>query len=626
MTENSALSSGQQLVVLLHGFRGNNQSFADIIDLAKAAFPGAILHKPELPHGRTFARIRAAKIVADQIAEITKLCEQNEFSDIVLMGHSMGAVMARRILLEASGLDKHWHGSENVGEPGSDNALCVEPEFAQTKRYKWVNRVSRLVLLAGMSRGWSIDNAKGGLQQFYWTLGSFIGHAMPGAKPTIFDIRKGCPFIVQTRLRWLDYVRSSGKKPQVVQLLGTVDQMVSPNDSVDYADISHSDQFILAEVPHTGHADVVKLRPGRGVYQTQEICQLRRDIIHAAMTGDQKLLSEYAIPRDYLDDELPLAPDPEVEDVLFVIHGIRDKGYWTKKIAARVKAVASGLGKRFVSRTPSYGYFPILPFLLPWHRRKKVEWLMDQYVESRTSYPDADFHYMGHSNGTYLCARALLDYPAVSFRRIMFAGSVVRPDYPWKQLVNGGRVDKIYNAVATKDVVVALFPHGLRWFKGFFDLGGAGHQGFHEKGLDYALFQLDYPSGSDSARKYVIGGHSSAKQESQWDEIADFIVKAKNPPAQNDDFASRQPWWSRLLGWAAPGIVLMIGAFLLMLFVFLLAPIVYKLIPGILIRVLPNMPDAMYPYWSVWINLSAIIHVFWMSVYVFVLRFIMLRF
>jgi len=131
-------------------------------------------------------------------------------------------------------------------------------------------------------------------------------------------------------------------------------------------------------------------------------------------------------------DSLPPKPNRDVTDVVFVIHGIRDKEFWTQKIARRIKIEAVELETRiFASRTETYGYFAMLPFMSRIVRQRKVEWLMDRYAEARACYPRAVFHYVGHSNGTYLAAQALRDYPAARFTNIVFAGSVVRRDYDW---------------------------------------------------------------------------------------------------------------------------------------------------------------------------------------------------
>ena len=41
----------------------------------------------------------------------------------------------------------------------------------------------------------------------------------------------------------------------------------------------------------------------------------------------------------------------------------------------------------------------------------------------------------------YLAARALVSYPACTFRHVFFAGSVVRTSYDWKTLVDAAASD-----------------------------------------------------------------------------------------------------------------------------------------------------------------------------------------
>lgn len=427
--------------------------------------------------------------------------------------------------------------------------------------------------MASVSRGWSIDNAKTGLQKFYWSIGAIFGHLAPSQiKPTLFDFRKGSPFIVQTRLRWLEYCKQnkSGNRVKLIQFLGTVDEVVPPNDTIDFSTEFTGTSFMQIEVPNTDHSSIIKLTESSDVSDQENQERIRRrNIIEAVLKGRDKDYKRYEVRRDQLVDELPPEPNLDIKNLVFVVHGIRDQGYWTKKVAGRIKNRAISVNLEFASRTPSYGYFPILPFLLPWYRRQKVEWLMDSYVEAAATYPNADIHYMGHSNGTYLCARALLDYPTVSFKHIMFAGSVVRPDFPWQRLVRVGKVSKIFNALATADLVVAVFPHGLRHLQEFFDLGGAGHVGFEEKGIPNSLFQLD----TGTKQAFVKGGHSAAREETLWDEIADFIVAGQQPNSAipNHSFVDEQPWISRILGKCAPALVYILASGILGIGAFLIA-------------------------------------------------------
>lgn len=260
----------------------------------------------------------------------------------------------------------------------------------------------------------------------------------------------------------------------------------------------------------------------------------RRNKFQIALYGtvDDNLEKEGTSP-EFMADDLPPPPNREVTDVVFVVHGIRDKGFWTQKIAGTIKKhlaslpkghknkkTTDGKDRKIVSWAESYGYFAMLPFVLQPVRQRKVGWLMYRYVEARARYPNAAFHYVGHSNGTYLVARALHDYPASRFKRIVFAGSVVRRDYDWSRFTkqNPPRVEKVLNFVATRDWVVALVPKALQTFKS--RLGSAGHDGFDEDRPDRV--------GQDPVTvhqvRYIVGSHGAGLEELVWKHIAKFIV------------------------------------------------------------------------------------------------------
>jgi pimeloyl-ACP methyl ester carboxylesterase len=185
--------------------------------------------------------------------------------------------------------------------------------------------------------------------------------------------------------------------------------------------------FFLIEMPETDHEASI-------VLSGSPQAEARRAKLRDALIEDRSGLARVAIDPGLLADEVALV-DETVRDTVFVIHGIRDDGFWTHRIAERIRQAgprAGALGEAaFRAWTPTYGYFPILPFLLPWVRRQKVEWFVDQYVSALAQYPNTEFHDVGHSNGTYLAARSLSEYPAPRFKNVLFAGSVVRSDFPW---------------------------------------------------------------------------------------------------------------------------------------------------------------------------------------------------
>jgi pimeloyl-ACP methyl ester carboxylesterase len=343
----------------------------------------------------------------------------------------------------------------------------------------------------------------------------------------------------------------------VVQLLGTVDDLISPQDSIDLVTGSN---FIYLDIPNSGHINVLALdEPVAG--------PRRKTVFVDALTKGRAELEQIQTPPE---DETLIRTDPDVTDVVFVIHGIRDTGYWTQKLARRVKAegdkapfTADGKPRKrkFAMETSTYGYFAMLPFVLYWTRRAKVEWLMDQYVENKARYPNAIFSFVGHSNGTYLLAKALNDYPACRFEHVVFAGSVVSTDYNWNRVIAAKRVGKIYNFVATSDLVVAIFPASFQKFRQLglgrdTTIGGAGFEGFSAVAQSNQLF-------------YIPGGHGAAVEEKYWDEIARFIVHGEFSANNNVVSPVPRPLAMRLLGKAGPLLFVLLFALVLALGVFI---------------------------------------------------------
>src|SRR5262249_12002101 len=143
--------------------------------------------------------------------------------------------------------------------------------------------------------------------------------------------------------------------------------------------------YFYLEVGQTDHANVIDMSE-TGPAGTANARAERRTKFRLALEGSREDLVASSITRGQMGDTLPPEPDTGVKHVVFVIHGIRDKGFWTQKIARTIKRHA-GTTQRFESWTESYGYFAMLPFLLRTVRQRKVEWLMDRYTEARARYP-----------------------------------------------------------------------------------------------------------------------------------------------------------------------------------------------------------------------------------------------
>lgn len=514
------------LYVLLHAYTSSPVALGHIRKLVADEFPDADILAPPLPAGM-FSLADPVVIVCDLLKKIDgrwnerqQRADRCQYEKIVLLGHSLGALLARKLYVFACG--------ENDKAP-------FEPQAGTQPQREWADRVERVILLAGMNRGWSISHHMSLVRTILWWLGTVLGNLifLFTQRPLlIFTIRRGAPFITQLRIQWLIMRQRAAVKgvgrAMTIQLLGSIDDMVSPEDNIDL--VSGRD-FVYLDVPQSGHANVVEMdHTGAG--------QARRTVFIQALTLSKEELREYEVQPE--DTAFPPGRE-DVTDVVFVIHGIRDLGYWTHKIARRAKALAKKTPLVVETETSGYGYFPMLSFLLPSRRRAKVDWLMDQYAEDMALYPNADFSFVGHSNGTYLLAKALREYPCCHFKHVVFAGSIVRTDYNWSEFLQSGRVKAVLNYVATRDWVVALFPKALQ-ILGLQDLGSAGHDGF----------EADSSSSSPYQIKYVVGGHSAALNEDNWDAVARFVLHGLPEKPPPHIFVAQQPEVLVLAGRLAP--------------------------------------------------------------------------
>jgi alpha-beta hydrolase superfamily lysophospholipase len=488
--------------------------------------PDADLFIPTLSYTSYFSTARMADIAqtaAQQIETIVSAKARQgggSYEDIVIIGHSMGGLLARYVLIYCWNCDQTERAKETP-----------------SARYAWSAKISRLVLLAGLNRGWTPETPIGAWDRLRFKFSLFLGTITPFGRPTGFDVRRGSRFLTLLRLNWLELknrLAASGEFPVVVQLLGTNDDVVNPTDDID---LFTGRDFFYLEVPGSGHANILEVGKAKEHVHGRNAAELRREALSLAISGSAAELSKHQLTPDWMfGEEKPLTEDSTITDVVFIIHGIRDYGFWTQKIGREIRKLAQQAGLRVRIINPSYGYFPILPFLFPGVRREKAEWLMDKYVEARCLYPRARISYVGHSNGTYMLARAVNEMPMLEFDRVLFAGSVVRRSYPWARVIGRG-VRELLNLVATNDRVVAFFPKGLQPLR-IFDLGSAGHDGFRASVVTNS--------------KYVVGEHNAGIGEEVWQDIARFIVTGQKPDTDKDiAFAKQRNWKALLLGMIA---------------------------------------------------------------------------
>lgn len=530
----AAKTESQSLIVVLHGCtwtsRHRKTQLREVIDAVQESLPDADVLMPLLPI-EFWSLQDPDRIVEDVVHIVDGVWRQRAaagrgYRRVVMIGFSFGSVLLRQVFCRAAGAQAD----------ATVNAGAARP---------WAVHVERMILLAGLNRGWTVDSPVTRLESFFNNIGTAVGHLLP-RKPTLFAIRRGAPFLTRTRLQWLTLEDAALTPPLTIQLLGTRDDIVSPVDNIDLATGS---RFVYLEVPESGHFDVIHMAGDTLVGRR------RRETFQHALTDPADDLRARGITEQELLQLLPVGADPsgelalratgaqQIDDVVFVVHGIRDKGYWTHKIARVVAAHGRAQGRNVVAIAPTYGYFAMLPFLLPWTRRSKVEWLLDMYVTVRCWHPRADVSFIGHSNGTYIAAGAIKSCSAVHFKHLVFAGSVVQSNFNWKQYLEAKQVRGVVNYVATGDWVVAIFPRFFQLFQ-LQDLGSAGHDGFR-----------DEPKGAVTDVEYVPGRHSAALDEQHWQDIANYVIDGTLPRPR----VPIRSYWVGIAGYLTPVIWLLLA-------------------------------------------------------------------
>ncbi|MBB5204750.1 alpha-beta hydrolase superfamily lysophospholipase [Inhella inkyongensis] len=505
----------RRLTSVLHAFTGQPQDMRSLVCSLREAAPSDVW-VPKLPFSST-SRAQPADVLAQLVSQLDKHWLQGNaqgqaYEELVIVGHSLGSLFARKLYVLGRG------GSAlgpSLAEPGLDAALRAAGGAPLLAARPWALATRRIVLMAGINRGWTVshhmDLGHGLLYGAGVTLARWAQAA--GTDPFIVMAgHRGAAFLSQLRLQWLALSQLAAADQQglakVVQLLGTRDDLVPPSDNVDPLN-----DFVYLEVPNSGHRDVIDMAASDSIPEAW--ARQRREVFQRAL-GDA--------PTSDLHPARPHQQgDANVRHVIFVIHGIRDQGFWTERVAHRVQAEllktpecqALPPGARCVAQeVSSYGYFPMLSFLQPGARQQKVEWLMDRYTEAKARFPQARFSYVGHSHGSYLLKEAMRDYPAVRFERVLLAGSVLRSDQRWHDWLDQGRIGQLLNLTADADWVVALFPNGLEALQ-LQDLGGAGHHGFSDQ--HPRLLRLPQS-------KHLHGGHGAGVEEAAWPLIARFIA------------------------------------------------------------------------------------------------------
>ena len=271
-------------------------------------------------------------------------------------------------------------------------------------------------MLAGVHRGWSVANHGLSLQDtvtawVFIPVVNAISHVFKIPTPLIAQFQYGEPFVTRLRLQWLamDRMIPSEDRAIAVSLLGSKDEVVAPEDCIDLVSGNDFKYLLVKDATHDTIKDVKDENDRRHKFKMAMTLTRDQTDVTPPVFGDTDRFGNILEKRD-----------PDVTDVVFILHGIRDPAFWTFRLANTVHEYAENKRKaagapeekepkeeKWKTHTASYGIFTGLDFFTLSEHEEKLAWFMDQYTELKACYPKARLHFVGHSFGTLLFAQAL---------------------------------------------------------------------------------------------------------------------------------------------------------------------------------------------------------------------------
>ena len=95
----------QSLAVILHGWGGRPAHMRDLTEVTKCAFKdvGVDVYVPRLPYAFRLRSVRAETVVINLLNTVDQIIEERgPYERIIIVGHSLGALLARRFFLVAA--------------------------------------------------------------------------------------------------------------------------------------------------------------------------------------------------------------------------------------------------------------------------------------------------------------------------------------------------------------------------------------------------------------------------------------------------------------------------------------------------------------------------------------------
>jgi pimeloyl-ACP methyl ester carboxylesterase len=375
-----------------------------------------------------------------ELAWIAAMENGKPYDDVILIGHSLGGLLIRQAYLVAAG---------------------AYPKTLESE-INWVKKVSRFVLFASLNNGLESNN---------FLLPIVNISSTTGWLSIIRDTVQGSDFITNLRISWIRYFANrSEPEPVMIQILGTSDDTVKRTDSIDLQSFPNGVQL---DIPDANHQDLYYPK-GKSVEALAE-WSLRYQLLKWAIV-DYNPQNLNLVP-DELQGTVNVDPGRRATQTttVFIVHGIRDgNSGWATELKRQIELRTN---KNVEVVCSTYGYFSAFNFFFPWLRKQNIRWFQNEYSYRFARNPKAAFHFIGHSNGTYILGESLKRVPAMQFERVYLAGSVLPREYPWNNCFDLNQISSLRNDRSCQDWPVGILCSGLHGI-GMNDIGTGGFDGF----------------------------------------------------------------------------------------------------------------------------------------------------
>ena len=151
-----------------------------------------------------------------------------------------------------------------------------------------------------------------------------------------------------------------------------------------------------------------------------------------------------------------MSSDETKPHLILTVHGIRTFGHWQERLESLVADTPTGSQTEFVCY--KFGYFSAIAFVVPIFRWLVVRRFRNELRMLCSKKKRTRIDLVGHSFGTHILAWALMGLEresSITIHTVILAGSVLRAEFPWRELL-GSRVMRLINDCGTKDHVLLL--------------------------------------------------------------------------------------------------------------------------------------------------------------------------